>query len=122
MPRLDREILSNIFCLLWRGLMGSGPRRPRISVRTDGIVDGAGGGARQVDRCRVGDETHSDGAAWFWTIVAGVHFELAEQPEVDMANFTGRPVVEEMLAVAICAFKDRTVDPCGVSGERSLRA
>jgi hypothetical protein len=36
MPRLDREILSNIFCLLWRGLMGSGPRRPRISVRTDG--------------------------------------------------------------------------------------
>ena len=60
--------------------------------------------------------------AWFWTVVAGVHFELAEQPEVDMANFTGRPVVKEMLAVAICAFKDCTVDPCGVSGERPLRA
>ena len=49
MPRFDLWILSNIFCLFWRGLIGSGPSRPRISLRTDGSsIEHAVGPARSI--------------------------------------------------------------------------
>ena len=40
---------------------------------------------------------------------------------MDVADITGRPLVEEMLADRLDPFEDGTVDPIRIGGEASLR-
>jgi hypothetical protein len=54
-------------------------------------------------------------------VVGVLHAELAEQSEVDMAHFAGRPPVEEVLSVRFDPFEHCAVDTGGVGVEPTLR-
>jgi len=49
-----------------------------------------------------------------------VYFKFAEQPEVNVAYFARRPVVEQMLAVGLNLAENGAIDTLGIAGKTSL--
>ena len=114
----------------------AGLRAPADGVRAEasenllanrGGVDRACRRAAEIDghelrpgRIGLGLQAHPYLAAWVRGGLGALDAELAEEPEMDVADVAGRPLVEQVLAVPRSGLKGCTIHSRSVGAESSL--
>ncbi len=104
--------------------VGSEPGKDLACEPTGGSIEHAVGPLRSTvtyssrSLVGLGLEAHPDLADRVGRLVGSLHPVLAEEPEMDVADLAGRPLVEEVLAERLDSFEHGAVDPVGVRAKR----